>query len=199
MIVRAQNYYYTTLKTQVTIIIGKKLLEAESCDIGSFCTGLHSVEGRGGRGDKWEREGERKREQLVRATSDIKRVLLTALVSEFHFFSLQSIPSTFPLHPCREKGKMTGGGRGRGRGREAVTIQNSRILTCSIVQLHHHIWRAEVSTYLLSRPIVDCHEVLSVFLQKRQFLAAILLSDDVEGFPSSRETFADCARAFPAC
>ena len=53
--------------------------------------------------------------------------------------------------------------------------------------------------YLLSRPIVDCHQVLSVFLQKRQFLATILLSDDVEGFPSSRETFADCARAFPAC
>ena len=45
-------------------------------------------------------------------------------------------------------------------------------------------------TYLLSRPIVDCHEVLSVYLQKRQFLAAILLSDDVEGFPSSRETLA---------
>ena len=50
-------------------------------------------------------------------------------------------------------------------------------------------------TYLLSWPIV---EVLSVFLQKRQFLAAILLSDDVEGFRSSRETFADCARTFPA-
>ena len=44
-------------------------------------------------------------------------------------------------------------------------------------------------TYLLSRPIVDCHEVLSVILQKRQFLAAILLSNDVEGFRSSREMF----------
>ena len=29
--------------------------------------------------------------------------------------------------------------------------------------------------------------------------AAILLSNDVEGFSSSRETFADCARAFPVC
>ena len=51
-------------------------------------------------------------------------------------------------------------------------------------------------TYLLSRAIVDCHKVLSVFLQKRQFLAAILLSNDVESFRSSRETFTDCVRTF---
>ena len=52
-------------------------------------------------------------------------------------------------------------------------------------------------TYLLSRPTVESHEVLSVFLQKHQFLAAILLSNDVEVFPAHLKRLKTTRVLFP--
>ena len=88
----------------------------------------------------WAKEGKREGDKQLVTLS-----LPTALVSVFHFSSLQSIPSASPLHLCTEEEEEEEEGR---KEREIGCQKIPPCLTCNRVQLHHRIWRGEVKQWM---------------------------------------------------